>query len=93
MRCLSLDLRWENLGGRGTVYTYSTVHRALSPAFKDQVPYIVAAIDLDEGPRVMTRLVDCTPADVRIGLRVEVTFMRASDDIALPLFRPIAEPR
>src|SRR5437762_1445195 len=84
VRCLSLDLAWEDLCGRGVVYTYSTVYRALSPAFKDQVPYIVAAVDLDEGPRLMTRLVDCAPADVRIGLRVEVTFLRESADIALP---------
>ena len=88
--CLSDQIAWEIVSGRGTVYSYSTIYRALSPAFKDQVPYIVAAIDLREGPRMMTRLVDCAPADVHVGMPVEVAFLRESEEIALPVFRPLA---
>src|SRR6185369_1117670 len=71
--CLSEQMTWEIVSGKGEVYSFSTIHRALSPAFKDQVPYIVAAIDLVEGPRMMARLIDCAPGDVHIGMPVEVT--------------------
>jgi uncharacterized OB-fold protein len=86
--CLSPQMTWEIVSGKGEVYSYSTIHRALSPAFKDQIPYVVAAIDLAEGPRMMTRLVDCAPEDVHIGMPVEVTFLRETEEIALPVFRP-----
>jgi hypothetical protein len=90
--CMGDEMTWETVSGRGTVYSYSTTYRALSPAFRNQVPYIVAAVDLSEGPRMMTRLVDCTPAQVHIGMPVAVTFLRESDDIALPVFQPQKNP-
>jgi uncharacterized OB-fold protein len=89
--CLSDQMTWEIVSGRGDVYSYSTIYRALSPAFKDQVPYIVAAVDLREGPRMMTRLVDCAPGEVHVGMPVEVVFLRESEKIALPVFRPLKQ--
>src|SRR5205823_4667701 len=81
-RCLCDRLSWETISGDGEVYSYSTVYRALSPAFKDQVPYIVASVELREGPRMMTRLIECSPADVHVGMPVEVTFMRETEKTA-----------
>lgn len=75
---------WADLSGRGTVYSFTVVHQAASRAFRDRVPYAVALVDLDEGPRMMTNL-DADPAAVRIGARVRVAW-RSEDDVTLPVF-------
>ncbi len=67
------------LSGKGTVLTYSIVHAATED-FEDQVPYPIAIIELDEGPRVTAQIVDCKPEDVRIGMRVESTFRKIQQD-------------
>lgn len=73
--------------GRGSVYSHSTVYRAPGPAFADDVPYTIAIVALDEGPHLMTRIVETDPAHIRIGMRVRVD-ERA--DTAEPRFRPDA---
>ncbi len=80
---------WKTCTGRGTVYTYSIVRQSHSRPFRDLVPYVVAMIDLDEGVRMMTNIVDCPVDEVRIGMPVEVVFAEAVDDIALPFWRPV----
>jgi uncharacterized OB-fold protein len=85
-RCGSDALRWERLSGRATVHAFTVVHRAPDPSVA--VPYVVALVDLVEGARVMTNLVDVDPGDVRIGLAVEVRFRPLDDDVALPVFGP-----
>ena len=74
--------------GRGTLYSFTTVHRPPRPEF--DVPYTVAIVELDEGFHMLTNLVDCPPEALRIGLPVEVTFQPMSDEITLPMFRPAA---
>jgi len=85
--CHGDDLDWEVLSGLGTVYASTVVHRA-PESFAGPVPYVVALVDLDEGARLMTNIVDCPPETVAIGMRVGVTFQRVSDQAALPLFAP-----
>ncbi|MSO92510.1 MAG: Zn-ribbon domain-containing OB-fold protein [Rhodospirillales bacterium] len=85
--CLSERLEWSTLSGRGKVYSHSTVFRALSPAFQKDIPYIVAVVELAEGLRMMTQIVECAPEAVFVGMPVEVTFDHVSDEIALPKFR------
>jgi hypothetical protein len=63
------------------------MHQVYHPAFAEEVPYLVVDVRLDEGPRMISRVVDCEPSNVRIGMNVEVTFVRASDDVHLPVFR------
>ena len=87
-RCQSEALEWVTSSGRGTVYSYTVVHRPPRPAFA--VPYVVAVVELEEGWHMLTNLVDCMPAAVRVGLPVEVTFRAMSDAITLPYFRPRA---
>lgn len=87
-RCQSDALAWVESAGRGTLYSFTTVHRPPHPAF--EVPYVVAIVTLDEGFHVLSNLVDCAPGDLRIGMPLEVTFRRASDEITLPVFRPAA---
>lgn len=85
--CGSLELIWVNAAGTGTVYTYTVARRPTHRTLVDVVPYVVAIVELDEGPRLATNIVGCSPDDVTIGMRVEVSF-EDHDDIALPVFRP-----
>src|SRR6266508_4609691 len=78
-RCLSGDSTWEHVSGRGKVYTWIVVERPQHPAFYEDVPYNVAIVELDEGPRLHSRIVGCANADIRIGMPVEVVFEKKND--------------
>jgi uncharacterized OB-fold protein len=82
--CMTSDLEWVDASGRGVVHSFTVVHRA-PPDYRDEAPYAVALVDLDEGVRMMTRLVDVEPAAVRVGLLVEVAIR---GEPRLPYFRP-----
>jgi uncharacterized OB-fold protein len=84
--CHAADTAWEQASGRGRIYTYTIVRRGAG-AYAD-APYVLAYVELDEGPRMMTNIVDCAFDDLEIGLPVEVVFHRAGDGAALPRFRP-----
>jgi uncharacterized OB-fold protein len=84
--CQSEELEWVESSGRGTVYSMTTVYRPQRPEF--EVPYTVAIVELEEGWHMLTNLVDCSPEELRVGLPVEVTFRRMTDEVTLPLFRP-----
>ncbi len=86
--CLSLRCEWALLSGRGTVHTFGVVHSPIIPAFKDELPYTLALVDLEEGPRMTTRIVDCSPEDVFIGMPVRVRFVPVAEHVTLPCFRP-----
>jgi uncharacterized OB-fold protein len=90
-RCLSGEAAWEAMSGRGSVQTYVVFERAYSDAWKDEVPYVVALVELDEGPVFLTNVVGVPPGDVRVGQRVVAVFRRRSATAALPQFTP-AEP-
>ena len=67
------------LKGTGKIITYSIIH--VGPeAFEEQVPYPVAIIELDEGPRITAQIVDCNLDDIKIGMKVESTFRRIQED-------------
>jgi uncharacterized OB-fold protein len=86
--CWSVDVAWQQASGRGRLYTYSIVHQNDLPPFNQRVPYVAAIVDLDEGPRVMTNLVDVAHDAIAIGMAVEVAFQKISDDVTIPVFRP-----
>ena len=88
--CGSRKLDWITCSGRGTLHAFTIAHRGTPAAFKGSTPYVVAMVDLEEGARVLTNLVDVdpTPEAVRIGMPVEVVFEKASDAITLAKFRP-----
>ena len=88
--CHADGIEWKPASGEGTVYTYTVARRAASAAFEDDVPYVVALIDLAEGVRMMSNVVTDDPAKVTIGAPVRVTFERASDEITLPKFELVA---
>lgn len=87
--CWSERVQWEDSSGRGVVYTYSVVRSNDLPPFPARVPYVAAIVELDEGPRVMTNLVDVGPDDVHIGMAV-VLACRELDGLKLACFRPVA---
>jgi uncharacterized protein len=89
--CGSANLDWRKVSGKGVVYSFTVVHRAPSKGFEELVPYAVAVVALDEGPHLMTRLIDVPPQAVRIGLRVTVAFEKQDDETTLPVFRPETE--
>ncbi|MEQ8857076.1 MAG: Zn-ribbon domain-containing OB-fold protein [Pseudomonadales bacterium] len=84
--CGSRDLSWQQASGRGTVASFTVVRRGVSAAYP--APYVVALIDLPEGVRMMSTLVDVDPESVRIGDPVQVAFESVNEVIALPVFRP-----
>ncbi|GBD12352.1 hypothetical protein HRbin24_00359 [bacterium HR24] len=87
-RCLAEELEWHEASGRGRVYTYTVVRRAATPAFAAMVPYVLAIVELEEGPRLVTNIVGCRPEEVRVEMPVRATFERLSDEVGLVLFRP-----
>ncbi len=86
--CGSRSLSWQRASGRGTVASFTVIRRGVSDAYP--APYVVALIDLPEGVRMMSTLVDTDPEAVRVGDTVQVAFEKLSEVIALPVFRPVA---
>jgi enoyl-CoA hydratase/carnithine racemase/uncharacterized OB-fold protein len=89
--CWSGDLAWIPSSGKAKVYTFTVMLDMVEPKFMADLPYVLAMVDLDEGVRMTTRIVDCKPEDVRIGMDVEVIFDDVAPECSLPLFRP-ADP-
>lgn len=87
-RCLSERSEWVRLSGRGTVFSWIVVHQSQHPAFNADTPYNVAIVELEEGPRLHSNLVECENDSISIGMAVEAVFERVSDDVALVKFRP-----
>lgn len=92
-RCLSANIERRPASGRGSIYSFSTVHRPPSAEFKDDVPYTVVLVELAEGPRMISTLVDTPPATVGIGQPVEIVYERASPEITFPRFRRVGAPQ
>ncbi len=86
--CGSTDLSWTEMSGSGTVFSYTIVHRAPDPAFKNDLPYVIAIIEMDEGGRLMSNVIDCDPNSVVIGMSVQAVFEIVSEGIGVPKFRP-----
>ena len=86
--CWSDDVEWVEAGGGATLYTHSTVYQNDLPPFPPQVPYVAAVVDLDEGPRMMTRLVDCEDSEIKIGMRLRMRAEPVTDEISMAVFAP-----
>lgn len=86
--CFSFDVEWAKASGRGTVYSFTVCHRP-APGFENDVPYNLALIELDEGVRMMSSVVDCPLDEIRIGMEVEVMFDEVTPQVTLPRFRPV----
>ena len=90
--CLAGDLEHFVASGRGTVYTFTVTNQNQAKGFADACPYVMAYVKLDEGPQLLTNIVDCDPSDVSIGMPVIATFASQERDdseaFAVPCFTP-----
>ena len=84
--CLSPDFEWQMSSGEGRIYSFVVYHRVYHPAFESDVPYVVAIVELDEGPRLLSNIVGTRPDDVRCDLRVRVVFEDTESGVTIPKF-------
>jgi uncharacterized OB-fold protein len=86
--CFGDAFEWRAASGRGTISTWVVVHQPWFAAFKDDLPYNVVQVELEEGPRMTSSVVGLAHDELRVGLPVRVTFDDVTGDITLPRFRP-----
>ncbi len=84
--CLASDFTWEQASGRGTVRTFGVMHQKYQAGWAAETPYNITIVELEEGPRFPTNLVNIANEDIRVGMPVVVEFEK-HDDVALPKFR------
>jgi len=87
--CWSDNCEWRAASGTGRIFSYTVIHQNDSLPFREWLPYIVALVDLAEGVRVTTNIVECTPEVVHVGMPVEVVYEEVTDTVTLPQFRPL----
>ena len=85
--CLAADIEHFAASGRGSVFTYTITNQNMHPGFRDACPYVLAYVELEEGPRLLTNIVGCEPEQVQVGLPVQVEFVETGE-FAVPRFRP-----
>jgi uncharacterized OB-fold protein len=89
--CYSEETEWIIAGGKGRVYTFVVYHVAYHPGFENDLPYVVADVEMEEGPRLLTNIVGCRPDEVRCEMPVEVTWDDITEEFSLPKFRPYCQ--
>lgn len=82
------DPEWEEVSGRGTVYTFTVIRQQGLQPFKDEIPYVVAMIALDEGPRMMGNITGCSPEEVSIGLVVQAYSVKVASGVGVMYWEP-----
>jgi uncharacterized protein len=86
--CLSPRAEWVRCSGRGKVYTFTTTYQNPGAGFREALPYIMAWVELDEGVKMLTNLVECRPEEAKIGMPVEVVYEDVTPQVTLAKFRP-----
>jgi uncharacterized OB-fold protein len=90
--CVACDkprMEWVRVSGKGEVYTFGIYHQLYHPAWKEEIPYNVSWIKLNEGPLLMSNIVECKNEDLYIGMPVEVVFEDVTEEVTLPKFKPV----
>ena len=87
--CFSWDLEWVRCSGKGKLYSYVINHRP-APGFEEEAPYVIAVVELDEGPRMLSNLIDIepTPEAVQVDMPVEILFQDVNEELSIFKFRP-----
>jgi uncharacterized OB-fold protein len=86
--CLNADLDWQKVSGLGRLFSFTVIHQPANPAFQEDVPYVYAMVQLDEGPRMIANLVDCPPSEAQVDMRVQAVFDDVTPDWTLVKFKP-----
>jgi uncharacterized OB-fold protein len=87
--CWSSNLGWTEASGKAEIYAFSVTYEGVEAVFKEDLPIVLAWVDLPEGIRMQTNIVECDPDKIEIGQQVEVVFEKVTDEITLPYFRPV----
>lgn len=88
--CSSGQVEWVAASGRGKVVSFTVVRQAITEAYAADIPYVIALIQLDEGPTLMSNVIQCDPESVVIGMPVEVVFETWTEEVTVPKFRRVA---
>jgi uncharacterized OB-fold protein len=86
--CMSSRAEWIKCSGRGKIYTFTVTYQNGSSGFRDSLPYVLAWVELEEGVKMLTNIVDCPPDQVKIDQRVEAVFDDVTPEVTLVKFRP-----
>ena len=86
--CWAEDFEWVELSGHGVVNSWVVFHRPYWPDVEDEVPYVVAEIEIEEGPRYIATVVGVAPDELSRGMPVDVVFRDVTDEVTLPEFGP-----
>ena len=86
--CLSDLLIWREVSGQGVLYTYTLARQPTAPHFADETPQQLAVVELDEGVRMTSTLVNVEPSDIVIGMRLQPYFDQVTDDVTLLRYQP-----
>ncbi len=84
-------MKWVKASGRGTLHTYTIIHRPFQQSFKADVPYNVGVVETEEGPLVFTNVVGCANEELRVGMPLQVTFDDVEEGVSIPKFKPAAK--
>jgi len=84
--CWSEQVTWHEASGDATLYTWSVIYNNDQPPFRDRVPYVAAVVDLAEGPRMVTNVIDTPFEDLSIGMPLRVTYKVISEELTIPVF-------
>ena len=86
--CLSTDWQWVQASGKGKVFAFGVYHRVYHQGFKEEVPYTVAVVELEEGPRLISNIVGIPPSEVKVDMAVQVLFDEVTPEVTLYKFQP-----
>jgi len=86
--CFSNKVEWTRVTGKGKIYSFTVSYRYTSEGFRNEIPYNIAIVELEEGIRMMTNIVGCENDDLRIGMPVEIIYEDITDTVTLPKFKP-----
>ena len=86
-QCYSVESDWVPASGRGAVYSWCVVHQPVHPGWKDELPFTIVEVELEEGVRIRSTVVDVAPSELRIGMPVELIYEDVTDEVTLPKFK------
>jgi uncharacterized OB-fold protein len=87
--CGGVEFDWVEVSGRGKVFSFTVVHRAPDPAFRADLPYVIAIVEFEGGGRLMSNITGCAPDAVRVGMPVRAVFETVAAGIGVPKFQPL----
>jgi uncharacterized protein len=86
--CMGPNLSWAKASGRGTVFPFGVMHQFYHPGFTNELPYNVTVVELEEGPRLNTNMVNIANEDIQVGMKVKATFVDQGGGVFIPKFEP-----